>query len=218
MNKPVDDFLNLFDLEKNIYLLRRHLGSIDKLQDHMLKLASQLGPVISTAILESKNIRSSLPVHTEGVYLKQPLPYFLLGCIQTAREGGETTVYDGRIATQIITDTHPELTQAVIEYRSLAHGLSTEHQLIEGHTTKSGESIRTLVFRENCPTNRVVHLPPNWTEKKLYKYLRSVLERSKVLSHKWRRGDILIVDNNFSLHGRTAFRGLRKMIRIRVEK
>ncbi len=202
-------------LESDGYLYQRHeFSTQEELMTKVKEIAFFLGDAsCDLAVLEAEEA-PGLEVHVECLYQADLPDYFILDCINPSCLGGETQIYDGRVAATIVQEEFPELLCVSIEYTSLALGLFATHPLVvERHSSQGGYS--TLLFREKVVTNRIPELPYGWDEASFYVYMKGVLKRSLMVSHEWRAGDILVVNNRFTLHGRSAFSGLRRLIRLR---
>jgi alpha-ketoglutarate-dependent taurine dioxygenase len=206
--------LDLGLLEDQGYLVWRDLD-VAHIEDVVGDLGTMLGKEHAVATLAADRA-PSLPAHTEAIYKPRPLRYFVLGCIQPASRGGETTIYDARHAASLVLSDQPSLSVARILYASSFGGESAAHDLIVKRHLDS-PPVPVLVFRQEVPANTVLYLPAGWTEKALYAYVDRVLEQSVVTEHRWQAGDILVVDNAVTLHGRRSFAGAREMVRLRVE-
>jgi alpha-ketoglutarate-dependent taurine dioxygenase len=177
--------------------------------------ASQLGSQIDLVDLIRDDGKKPLAAHTETIYHKTPLRYFILGCVRPSNLGGETTVFDARIAADLVAKEAPELASARIEYRSGSHRAHAVHQLVQTRSLRKGPR-SVLVFRQHAYTNTILELPSKWTERTFYSFMDSVLAKSVATRHAWSVGDVLIVDNHVSLHSREPFTGARAMIRARI--
>lgn len=206
------------ELEKRVFLsvTTRHQSPRD-IRGVVSELAHQLGSQVDLVDLISEGGKGRLAVHTETIYQDKPLRYFLLGCLRSSQTGGETTVFDARVAANLILEQAPELASVKIEYRSGSHPSHAVHGLVQNRSLRVGPQ-PVLVFREQAHTNKVFELPAGWTEKEFYSYMASVLAKSIATRHKWSAGDVLIVDNHVSLHGRELFCGARALIRARVHE
>jgi alpha-ketoglutarate-dependent taurine dioxygenase len=205
--------VDLVRLEASGYLLIESSSDEDELEEMMLSIGGGLGRRASSALLDSPGEPEALAVHTEGLYAPNPPRYFLLGCVETARGGGETTIYDARAAAKLIASEHPELLATRMHYTSGHHNLSSVRPLVTADGSGRGD---VLIFRQG-PSGNECLLPPGWEEKSFYGYMGTVLDRSLILAHEWKPGNIVIVDNSVTLHGRRGFTGRRRMIRVRVD-
>lgn len=204
-------------LERELFLLYRGAAAEEsEIIELMRGMEAALGGLNNNCVTLTAQNGPHLEVHVDGLYLSRVPTHFLLACLQPSDEGGETQIYDGRVAADIIEAEWPELVHLEFEYSSLAHGLVARHKLVES-VPSDRCTHRTLVFREKVVTNRLLSHVVDWPEDRVYRYLRTVLDRSLVYSHRWHAGDIIAVNNRFSLHGRNAFQGLRKLLRIRLE-
>lgn len=185
------------------------------LQEMMSHVSYSLGSDVSATELAQQDQFESLPVHTEGIYLRHPLRYFLLACVEPSETGGETTIYDGRVAASIILSEHPELAGVITEYKSSRGPDAYKRALLASREDAAGGS-PVLVFREWVEANHVLELPTGWDLNSFYLYMQRVLSRSLIIAHRWQPGDVMLIDNHLTLHGRAGFTGTRRMIRMRV--
>lgn len=153
-------------------------------------------------------------IHSEIIYHPDMLHYFMLGCVEKADRGGKSLLYDAVRAADIMKEEAPELIDTTMTYHA-------EHYK---HTKAVVPLIRTknekdfLAFRQKKSNLNEVHgLPNGWSEDDFYHYVDSVLNRCVELEQVLEPGEILIVNNYRVLHVRTAYEGLRKMIRVRVD-
>ena len=160
--------------------------------------------------LRAKDDEGFLAKHTESIYARAGIaPYFLLGCVTPAKEGGHTRIFDGRRAASIIRNKYPALEASEIEYSSVAYR--------EERATYPLCTGGVLRFRGRTASNKIVHLPRQYSESRFYNVVDSVLEQCVLVEHRWRRGDILVVNNKITLHDRTPFKGQRVLVRVRFD-
>ena len=173
----------------------------------MTELGREITDNIDLKSLSSGGSSKQLAAHTEGIYCPGGItPYFSLACVRPAASGGFTRLFDGRIAAQKIREEHPEFSGVRIRYGSQAHpGVFATHNLIENDA---------LRYRAKVHTNTLLDANGS-DEDGVYRAVDSALERSLMLAHKWKRGDILVVDNRVTIHDRTPFQGMRIMVRAR---
>lgn len=155
------------------------------------------GRPISTSCAHRDDLRS------------QTLPIFALGCVQAAKQGGETRIFDAYKAAAKLHKEHPELAEVAIEYTTGAYKHATTcHPLLA--QDQCGRFV--LRYRANVPTNRVVNHPDPDT---VYAPVDEALAQSIAASHRWEVGDILFVNNMATLHDRLPYEGNRVMLRVR---
>lgn len=153
-------------------------------------------------------------IHSEIIYHDDLLPYFMLGCVQKAEKGGESILYDAVRAAEIIKDEAPELTGITMVFHA-EHYPDTKSVV---PLLRSKDAVDFLAFRQKkANLNEVHNLPFGWDEAVFYKYIDSVLQLCVEFEHGLEPGEILIVNNYKTLHVRTAYEGLRKIIRVRVD-
>ncbi len=173
------------------------------------KLAQDLSYHVITGEGDGK-----LAAHTEGIYYPSGIiNFFALGCVIPSKTGGATRIFDGRIAARIITNTYPSLSGVEIKYSSLAHKDQFAcHPILVG-TENHGVTLR---YRSNVVTNEISN-KQGLTDDFVYKVIDEVLEDSVILTYMWSPGDLLFVNNQFTLHDRLPYSGARKMLRIRFD-
>lgn len=155
-----------------------------------------------------------LAAHTEGIYYPSGIiKFFALGCVIPSKTGGATRIFDGRIAARIITNTYPGLSGVEIKYSSLAHKDQFAYHPVVVETESHGITLR---YRSNVVTNEISN-KQGLTDDFIYKVIDEVLEDSAVVTHMWSPGDLLFVNNQFTLHDRLPYSGTRKMLRIRFD-
>jgi alpha-ketoglutarate-dependent taurine dioxygenase len=157
---------------------------------------------------------SPMRIHSELIYHEDLIPYFMLGCVEKAEEGGKNFLYDAVEAARIISEEQPEFLGIKMIYH--AEHYDDTKAVVPLIRHKQGEDF--LAFRQKKhDLNEVHNLPEGWSEEDFYDYIDDVLGRTVELEHTMEPGEILVVNNYKTLHVRTAFEGLRKMIRVRVD-
>ena len=174
-------------------------------------IGQSLAAHMSYKILEAESERAVLPAHTEGIsYSSGIIPYFGLGAITAPKEGGETRIFDARIAACKLLAEHPSLAGVTIAYESLANpGEHAKYPLVV-------ESVhgKVLRYRGEVITN-VICEAQGRTAKEIYQIVDHILSESVLLEHHWNVGDMLFVNNTMTLHDRLPFEGKRRMLRVR---
>ncbi len=125
-----------------------------------------------------------------------------------------TCLYDGRIAARALLESRPELAQVRITYTTEWRSTAATHPLVV-RDPRHGAVLR---FRSVLETNAVQGpLPPSLSEAGLYAEVEAALSEAVAVVHRWRPGDLLIVDNRAMIHSREPFTGTRRMIRYRYD-
>lgn len=182
----------------------------DKIEPDMLLVAALAGQTLGNNfgyhVLDAYCANEVLALHTEGISNEDGvIPYFALGCIKPPVSGGQTRLFDGRIAANKI----PELSNVLIEYSALANPQSRiRHPLV---ISEYGGTVR---YRSQVETNRVIN-PGGFSEDEMYRQADEIIHDSLIVSHQWDVGDLLVVNNLITLHDRLPFVGQRKMLRVR---
>ena len=170
---------------------------------------------IGVKTLEGDGDVAWLPSHTECLILGDPaLQCFALGCVESAPVGGATCLYDGRQAAQSLVANFPEMLGVRIRYRSHAYpGQEAIHPLI----CDDPDYGPVLRYRSRVDTNAVISVPPAMGEDVLYRLVDRAVRDALTLTHRWRPGDLLIVNNRFMIHAREPYCGRRVMVRCRYD-
>ena len=160
-------------------------------------------------VIEGYDSNEVLPVHTEGIYDPSGIiPYFALACIRPSDTGGETRLFDARQAAKRLRQIDPGLADVKVRYSSSSYpDLYTEHSLVSVY--KGQEVLR---YRTKTSHNTIVG---DVAHDDFYSTADTCVESSLIISHTWVAGDILIVNNNITLHDRLPYVGRRKMLRVR---
>jgi alpha-ketoglutarate-dependent taurine dioxygenase len=211
LTRTLDDFTD--DLRVRGYTLIRVEPDTEAMTEAASALGVHLGARwIGARVLDAESDTACLPRHTEQLDDPEPLAYFALGCLTPASEGGATCLYDGRAAARALFDEVPEMTSVRIEYATNWRPTRATHPLIV-----NGADGPALRFRSKLETNRIAEFPARFTEDEMYGKVESALSEATVLVHRWRAGDLLVVDNRAMIHARQPFTGTRRMIRFRYD-
>jgi alpha-ketoglutarate-dependent taurine dioxygenase len=188
--------------------------SRNEISPTMHAIGQDLGSTTFELALVGYEDTQPLRIHSESIYHEKMCPYFLLGCVEQAAEGGENTIYDAVEAARVLKREHPELLNVIMTYHA-EHYDNTESTVPLVRSIGNAEEF--LAFRERMPINEVHNLPVGWTEDSFYSYMRYLLNQCVEFKHTLSSGEILIVNNYKTLHCRGPFRGMRKIIRVRVD-
>lgn len=69
-------------------------------------------------------------------------------------------------------------------------------------------------YRSRVSTNRVELGTPQEVDR-FYLTVDAILEECLLVTHRWQGGDLMFVNNSWTLHDRLPFQGLRRMARVR---
>lgn len=128
LREEVLPFLSL-NLHSNGYALV-HIDQCGKNEEQISRnlamvivLAGQyFAKSFATHLLEGFGDKEVLPIHTEGIYEKTGIPsYFALGCIIPGFSGGETRIFDARIAARLLATKDITLCSTHILYSSVSY-------------------------------------------------------------------------------------------------
>lgn len=172
-------------------------------------IGQSLGDSVGYHYLKSNGSDEHLAAHSEGISNQGGIiPYFALCCIKPSDSGGETRLFDGRMAAEKVNN-NPKLKGVQIEYSALAYPeLKVVYPLV---VNDFGDVLR---YRSKVITNKVM-CSGEISEEEMYKLVDQILEESIIVSHSWQRGDVLFVNNMITLHDRLPFIGKRELIRVR---
>lgn len=203
-------------LSENGYALVSFEDTSENLSNDMIAFSAWFGSICTTDIsyhlLSGIGSAETLAAHNEGIaYTAGIIPYFGLGCLTPSAEGGETRIFDARLAASILRDEIPLLQDVVMEYTSLAN---PEERIQYPLIVDADIYGKVLRYRSNVVTNRIV-VSKGFTDTEIYNYVDSILERSVVRAQSWKRGELILVDNLLTLHDRLPYQGERKMLRVR---
>jgi hypothetical protein len=188
-------------------------------QESMTAAATRFGSHVGAGwmgvrLLEAHGSADWLPRHTEQLDDPEPLRYFALGCLEASELGGATCLYDGRIAARELLNSRPELAQVRITYSTEWRPTAATHPLVV-NDPQHGSALR---FRSSLKTNVVCGpLPHSLSEADMYAEVEAALSAAVAVVHRWRPGDLLVVDNRAMIHARGPFSGTRRMVRYRYD-
>lgn len=202
------------ELEEKGYSLLKMSGASKDIASEAISACSILGSKLNVDCISFNKLRSTgsgvkLGAHVEGIFNPSGVfPYFALACVIPARVGGETRIFDARSAAQKIME-NSALSSVLIQYSSLAYpDQKKSYRLVER------ADVDVLRYRQRADTNSILE-NKGMSEDDIYDEIDQVLESCVVLSHRWKEGDILIVNNKITLHDRLPFSGEREMLRVR---
>ncbi|WP_205325331.1 TauD/TfdA family dioxygenase [Glycomyces sp. YM15] len=205
----------VLDLNVRGYALIRSEANPHSLTEAAVRFGAHVGAAwVGVRVLEAHGSQEWLPRHTEQLDDPEPLRYFALGCLSASASGGATCLYDGRIAARALLESRPEMAQVRIAYSTAWRPTSATQPLIV-ETPEHGLALR---FRSALETNTVCGpLPPSLSEAAMYTEVEAALSEAIAVVHRWRPGDLLVVDNRAMIHAREPFTGARRMIRYRYD-
>lgn len=187
---------------------------VNALSPLMHEIGKTLGEVTVEHGLIGFGDPNPMRIHSEIIYHDDMLLYFMLGCVKRADEGGANILYDAVKAAFIIKSEAPELDAVTMVFH--AEHYEDTKAIVPLLRSKNGRDF--LAFRQKkADLNEIHNLPEGWNEALFYEYIDSVLHRCVEFEHVLEPGELLIVNNYRTLHVRTAYTGLRKMIRVRVD-
>ena len=192
------------------------LTTIKRLNDAASDFGNEINAShIGVKTLAGEGSPNMLDIHVESIIYptERMLGYFALGCLSPSNEGGETVIYDARLAANTILQNYPDLADVQIRYTSTTYdGQEATHGLVE-NVEGYGNTLR---FRSKFSTNEIVsQLPYDLNEDSFYKLMEEIVEDSKTAEHQWKSGELVIVNNAITLHSRLPYQGARLMQRYR---
>jgi alpha-ketoglutarate-dependent taurine dioxygenase len=190
----------------------------------LVEIASSVGPtlhipyvgeIFSVEPLDGSRYASlsydAVPLHNEAVYLRKPPSHVLLYCERPSDEGGECILTRGDdIVRRMGGELRSHLARLPVKIE--LGGLSVTRLLLVKHPSARME----VLFFMDPLVSRDCRL--SLDESLLEEIRRELYDESTIVTHPWRRHDILILDNFRVLHGRRAFRGGRSVKRIMIRR
>jgi hypothetical protein len=203
------------DLAIRGYTLIRTEPQVDALTNAAAGFGAHIGAKsMGVKVLEATSSTDWLARHTENLTDSELLEYFALGCLTPATSGGATCLYDGRIAARALLSTSPELAEVRITYATVWRSSTATHSLVLQDPIHGP----VLRYRSALETNTVqTPLPCHMTEADMYSSVEAALSNALIVAHRWRPGDLLIVNNRTMIHARQPFDGTRRMVRYRFD-
>lgn len=178
-------------------------------------MGQKLANDFSYHTIEGQGTDSWLPVHVEGIYATNGITkMFALGCIKPSEQGGYTRIFDARKGADIIKRKYPNIKDTLIKYSTLSYPNEEATYPLVYKDKQYGDVLRFISF---VPTNEICKEIKGYSEGEFYKVVESVVRESILHHHSWDRGDLVFVNNRFTLHDRQPYTGGRKMIRIRFD-
>ena len=146
-----------------------------------------------------------LKLHTDGSAVQEPPKYVALACLRQCRSGGYSLFSDGWRALAFLRRKHPEHIEVLSEKKNFVFGHGNEAfnaPIID----LSGPS-PSVRFRQD------VGLRATADAEKSLRVFAETLEHFQIV-RRLRKGEAYIVDNHRWLHGRSAYKGARVMLRL----
>lgn len=184
---------------------------------YMLEIGSEYGSQADVLMKSGVGSSDEVPVHSETVHLPVDVMcrYVLLGCVQASAVGGETVIYDSRLAAMRLAAAAPEFANTQVEYRSPHHlGKAAVHPLTAPQTVRPFPFLYRSRDRSNIV--RADTLPQGANEDDFYAATEPAVRGAQITAHRWQEGDIVIIDNRKTLHSRNPYQGNRRLLRMRV--
>jgi alpha-ketoglutarate-dependent taurine dioxygenase len=171
--------------------------------------------ILSIAYVPSRARRSNalgkhaLPAHCEAAYELEPPRYVLLYCDGASRNGGEFFLVSMKeIIAQLREADRTALCTARYATRSPTTGAITDRLLLA--RVRGVGDVLTIVPIPPAGT-KVSYAVPMGRDRAARRLLRRVgdvaADPSLRIVHRWRRGDVAVIDNARFLHGREGFEG-----------
>ncbi|HEY6136171.1 MAG TPA: TauD/TfdA family dioxygenase [Thermoanaerobaculia bacterium] len=171
--------------------------------------------ILSIAYVPSRARRSNalgkhaLPAHCEAAYELVPPRYVLLYCDGASRDGGEFYLVSMKeIVARLREADRAALRTTRYATKSPTTHVTTDRLLLT--TVKGVGDVLALVPIPPVGTKVPYALPvgPDRAAKRLLRRVADVAaDPSLHILHRWRRGDLAVIDNARFLHGRRGFEG-----------
>lgn len=155
----------------------------------------------------------ALPFHNEGLYLREPPHFLMLLCEAAPAEGGETLLLPGGAALAALAS--PMRDRLRMQRLRLRVGdFAWPRRLVVRHPDDGEELLQFCdpAIAADCALETLDGQPA--TEQ--VDAVRAALGRVAPITHRWTRGDLLLVDNHRLMHARRAWTGPRRLHRLLV--
>jgi len=228
-NKPISRFKpNMFDNKEGYFFLEKFYKygfSIVKntpvKKNFITKFANSIGVVRSTNFGVLFNVQSvrkandlaytphSLSAHTDNPYRK-PIPGIqILHCIKNDSKGGHSTLTDGFAVAEYLRKKHKNffklLTSVKIRFTYMSKDTILENwgETIELNKNGSLKRIRLSPRLDYVPVLKKDQLNQFYKARSFF--IKLCNSRKFMIQFKLEPGDLMIMDNYRTLHGRTAY-------------
>ncbi|MDX3228677.1 TauD/TfdA family dioxygenase [Streptomyces sp. ME19-01-6] len=172
----------------------------------------------------------AIPMHVDGHLNANPVSYIGLECLEAPYEGGETLVANSRAFFAMAPDDLVEtLREIKVEYWSKVSGFYAERPdgnpvvaPVQVDPVTGEDALCVGVDYPEDPSRNFGAAVVGYSKEQnlaLFEKLADVLSRPEVMyTHKWRVGQVLIMDNRRVVHGRAEYPvdSPRKVLRISV--
>ncbi len=203
--------------EKNFFL-QRELGIISDAQ--LINFSHQLGHgplkwdfgeiMLMQYKPNAKNYlysREEVPLHWDGAFHQEPR-YLIFNCLKSQGEGGETLFSNTQKLFMSFSKKEKSILEDVaIEYETekIAHyGGKIKVNIIQNIDGKETLRFAERVKNQLNPVRLKIHSSKIHPEF-IYRFLKNKIRSHQYLyKHSWREGDLLIIDNRYTIHGRCA--------------
>ena len=174
--------------------------------------------------------RGPLPLHTDGILLgKHPDLIVLYACKFEDKSGsGETLIYDKVKAWEEM----PQRLQEILETKSFEYRIEEQKHYHDappgwypiptfcdlGRIRPLNLALQFEIGQERSWSLRVANVSPAQSDAILAELNAFFLQPRYTYQHRWKVGDLVIIDNHRTLHGRTAIseNGIRVLFRGQV--
>lgn len=208
------------------------------LEDVMAPLGEQAEYGYGTKLLQeqrpgtdnSQFRTGAIPMHIDGVFNANGVRYIGLECLEAPQTGGETLIASSSaFFASAPHDLVAALRDIEIEYRSNVSGFYLERPEgnpvvapIQVDPVTGGDALRVGVAYPEDATRNFQASVIGYSRRQsldLFEQLDAIFRRPEVTyAHRWKVGQILIMDNLRVVHGRAAYSSdtARKLLRISV--
>lgn len=168
-----------------------------------------------------------MPLHRDGLMMQDNVKYIGIYCIDiNVSEGGRTYISDTLKAWQELpTEIKSTIQENGIEILPLdtSYYLKNEERwyAFEGTISYHGEVTLNggLGYRLQEKKSYAIRIPniPEELSSQYYDVIESIFEQPKyTYYHSWQNGDLLLLNNFSTMHGREAYYGNRNIVQIQV--
>ena len=173
---------------------------IDDVKSRKKKITKKNGLLLSSAS------NDTILLHTDCSYLKKYVDYMILFCIEPAENGGESTILSiNKLISELSKKTVHTLCNSDFPFR---FGFSPVL-----HLNKNIYHIR-FHYGEIITSAKQINFEFSTDQLDALNELRDKLLSSKyILRRKLLKNECLILNNKYTLHGRTSFKGNKRLLR-----
>eukprot|EP00401_Gymnodinium_catenatum_P025731 CAMPEP_0117563606 /NCGR_PEP_ID=MMETSP0784-20121206/55583_1 /TAXON_ID=39447 /ORGANISM="" /LENGTH=795 /DNA_ID=CAMNT_0005361261 /DNA_START=35 /DNA_END=2422 /DNA_ORIENTATION=+ len=183
-------------------------------------------PKAEGAVNDTAYSNMELKPHNDCCYMRDPPGLQVFNCAAKSPSGGETWLVDGFAVAEALREQDPEAFEFFATTPIPSHSIDHEHDVhfraVAPIIGLDGPRGRVVSFRLNNDDRDVLDDLPAHAIAAFYRHLPKLLRLSRDPAYscfvQLEVGDMLIVDNNRLMHGRTSFQGFRNLVGCYVDR